>query len=120
MVDFRLSERDKLVLARTRAESEICRTYARFYDENEGDFPPDELPEAEEFYANAAPIPAEGLGDSGAPVMGALTQAGQNWAPDLDRRAWQCSTGCRGYARAKREVAKADSLDGDHRAGLWL
>ena len=44
MVDFRLTDRDKAVLARTRAEAEIARTYARFYDENEGDFPPDELP----------------------------------------------------------------------------
>ena len=97
MVDFRLSERDKLVLARTRAESEICRTYARFYDENEGDFPPDELPEAEEFYANAAPIPAEELGDSGAPVMGALTQAGQNWG-DYSVRMRRTSTAGLGNA----------------------
>jgi len=79
MVDFRLTDRDKAVLARTRAEAEIARTYARFYDENEGDFPPDELPEAEEFYANQPDIPEATISDTGLPVMGALQNAGQNW-----------------------------------------
>ncbi len=79
MIDFRLTETDKAALARTRAEAEICRKYARYHDENEGEFPPDELPEAEEFYANAPDLPTAGVEDTGLPVMAALTNAGQNW-----------------------------------------
>ncbi len=44
MIDFRLTETDKAGLARTRAEALICRKYARYHDENEGEFPPGELP----------------------------------------------------------------------------
>ena len=58
MIDFTLTENDKAQLARVRAEALICRKYARYYEEREGEFPPDELPEAAEFYASAAPLPA--------------------------------------------------------------
>ncbi len=79
MVDFRLTETDKAGLARTRAEALICRKYARYHDENEGDFPPGELPEAEEFYKNYPEVPAPGPEDSSLPVMAAYHAAGQNW-----------------------------------------
>lgn len=79
MIDFQLTETDKTALARTRAEALVSRKYARFYDENEGDFPPDELPEAEEFFANAPDLPKPGLEDTGLPVMSALHIAGQTW-----------------------------------------
>ncbi len=79
MIDFRLTETDKAGLARTRAEALICRKYARYHDENEGEFPPGELPEAEEFYKNQPEVPAPGLEDTSMPVMAALHAAGQNW-----------------------------------------
>jgi acyl-CoA dehydrogenase len=79
MIDFTLTERDQAGLARTRAESLISRNYARQYDENEGELPPDVLPEAEEFYANAEKLATPGPEDTGLPVMAALHSAGQTW-----------------------------------------
>ncbi|MFT5696796.1 MAG: acyl-CoA dehydrogenase [Myxococcota bacterium] len=97
MIDFRLTDTDKAALAKTRAEAEISRKYARHYEENEGDFPPDELPEAKEFYANYPEVPVAGLEDSGGPVMGALHQAGQNWG-DYSVRLQRASTAALGNA----------------------
>ncbi|MBW2390923.1 MAG: acyl-CoA dehydrogenase family protein, partial [Deltaproteobacteria bacterium] len=79
MIDFQLTETDKAGLARTRAEALFSRKYARFYDENEGDFPPEELPEAKEFFANAPELPKPGPEDTGLPVMSVLHIAGQTW-----------------------------------------
>jgi len=44
MIDFTLSERDQRVLDYVRSESLVARKYARHYDENEAEFPPDVLP----------------------------------------------------------------------------
>ena len=52
MIDFRLTETDKTLLERTRAEAIIVRRYAREFDENESEMIPDSLPEADDFYAN--------------------------------------------------------------------
>ena len=46
MIDFELSDSDRRVLDHVREEALICRRYARHYDENEHEFPPDALPEA--------------------------------------------------------------------------
>jgi acyl-CoA dehydrogenase len=79
MIDFTLTENDKAGLARTRAEALICRKYARYHDENEGDFPPDELPEAEDFFANAPALPEPSPEDTSGPVMSALHSLGLTW-----------------------------------------
>ena len=79
MIDFTLTENDKAHLARVRAEALICRKYARYYEEREGEFPPDELPEAAEFYANAAPLPEAAPDDTPATVMMALRAIGIYW-----------------------------------------
>ena len=60
MIDFRLTETDEAHLARTFAEGEIIRRYAREVDENEAEMPPMVLPEADEFYANAPALPEVG------------------------------------------------------------
>ena len=78
MIDFRLTDTDKAGLARTRAEALICRKYARYHDENEGDFPPGELPEAEEFYKNQPEVPAPGPEDTSLVVMAALHAASRS------------------------------------------
>ena len=64
MIDFRLTETDEAHLARTFAEGEIIRRYAREVDENEAEMPPDVLPEADEFYANAPALPDVGPEDT--------------------------------------------------------
>jgi len=78
MIDFTLTENDKAQLARTRAEALICRKYAREYEERE-ELPPDELPEREEFLANAEAVPEPGPDDSPRPVMMALHAMGAYW-----------------------------------------
>ncbi len=79
MIDFTLTEYDQAQLERTRNAALLCRKYARYYDENEGEFPPDELPEAADFYANQKPLPAKGDADTSQPVMLVLQAIGQYW-----------------------------------------
>jgi acyl-CoA dehydrogenase len=79
MIDFTLTEHDQAQLDRTRKAALICRKYARYYDENEGDFPPDELPEAAAFYASQEPLPPRSETDTAPPVMMILQAIGQFW-----------------------------------------
>jgi len=46
MINFEPTEGDRKILDQVRTEALICRKYARYYDENEHEFPPDELEEA--------------------------------------------------------------------------
>ena len=48
MIDFELSEKDREVLGKLREEAIVTRRYARYYDENEHEFPPDRGLTAEE------------------------------------------------------------------------
>jgi len=79
MIDFSLTAYDQASLDRTHEEALLCREHARYYDENEGEFPPDELPEAAEFYANRKPLPERGDADTSQPVMMVLQTIGQYW-----------------------------------------
>lgn len=79
MIDFRLTETDRAHLERTRAEGLIVRRYAREVDENEAEMPPNVLPEAEDFYAKASPLPEVGPEDTQGPVMMLLQTMGQYW-----------------------------------------
>ena len=81
MIDFELSEKDRAVLARLREEALVARRYARYYDENEHEFPPNELPEAKDF-----PFPSfmelmagRSKQDSGMGVISMLITAAQTW-----------------------------------------
>lgn len=80
MIDFRLGPNDEKLLEATRREALIARKYARYYDENEHELPPDELPEA----ATLRPV-AEGMNishgaeDSSMPVVAMLIAMGQTW-----------------------------------------
>ena len=40
MIDFELTEKDREVLDQLREEALVARRYARYYDENEHEFPP--------------------------------------------------------------------------------
>ncbi|MEZ4356773.1 MAG: acyl-CoA dehydrogenase family protein [Myxococcota bacterium] len=79
MIDFRLTETDRAQLERTRAEAMICRRYARELDENEEEMIPDTLPEADDFYAQAGPVPSTGPEDTQGPVMMLLQTMGHYW-----------------------------------------
>jgi len=79
MISFQLSENDRKVLEHVRREALVCRTYARYYDENEHEFPPDELPEAKDFPSLFEVLGGRGKEDSGMGVMSMLISAGQTW-----------------------------------------
>ena len=49
MIDFTLTEKDRQLLDQVRAEALVCRKYARYYDEHEEEFIPDEFPEINDF-----------------------------------------------------------------------
>ncbi len=79
MIDFTLTEHDEAQLAQIREQALICRKYSRYYDEREGEFPPDELPEAKDYYASREALPPAGPEDSSPPVMMVLKAIGQYW-----------------------------------------
>ena len=79
MIDFTLSERDQRVLDYVRSESLVARKYARHYDENEHEFPPDALPEAKDFPGAFAVMGKQGPGDTGPVTLGLLIAAAQTW-----------------------------------------
>jgi acyl-CoA dehydrogenase len=79
MIDFTLTENDQRVLDYVRSEGLVARKYARHFDENEHEFPPDELPEAKDYPGAFAIMGRPGPEDTGAAVLGMLITAGQTW-----------------------------------------
>jgi acyl-CoA dehydrogenase len=79
MIDFELTPNDRKVLDHIRAEALVARNYARHYDENEHEFPPDELPEAKDFPGLFEVMKGRGKDDTGLGVMSMLISAGQTW-----------------------------------------
>ncbi len=79
MINFELSENDRKVVDGLRAQALVARQYARYYDENEHEFPPDELEEASKFPALGELLEGRTDQDSPMSVLGMLTVAGQTW-----------------------------------------
>ena len=79
MIDFQLTDNDKKLLDSVRTEALACRAYARYYDENEHEFPPDELPEAKQFPPLMSLFAGRGADDTGLGVMSMMIAAGQGW-----------------------------------------
>ncbi len=79
MIDFVLTENDQKILDHVRAEALVCRNYARYYDENEDEFAPDELPEAKDFPNMGELFMGRDENDTAMPVMTMLISAGQCW-----------------------------------------
>ena len=79
MIDFTFSDNDKKVLDGIRAEALVCRGYARHYDENEHEFPPDQLPEAAGRPGFMARLGERGVEDAGMAVLSTLIAMGQTW-----------------------------------------
>src|ERR1700752_1828704 len=46
MIDFELSPADEVLVREAREQAALARGYARYYDRNENEVPPRELPEA--------------------------------------------------------------------------
>jgi acyl-CoA dehydrogenase len=79
MIDFELTQKDQQILDGLRAQSLVCRKYARYYDENEHEFPPDELEESKDFPNIFELMAGRTDTDSGMGVMSMLISAAQTW-----------------------------------------
>lgn len=79
MIDFTLTPNDRKVLDELRREALVCRSYARHYDENEHEFPPDELPEAKDFPPMMSLLAGRTGEDTGLGTMSMLIAAAQSW-----------------------------------------
>jgi acyl-CoA dehydrogenase len=79
MIDFSFSDHDRKVLDAVRAEALVARSYARHYDENEHEFPPDQLPEAKDFPPTLSLMAGRSAQDTTLGVMSMLISAGQTW-----------------------------------------
>src|SRR5262245_59114314 len=80
MIDFTLSETDEKVLAAVREEALVCRKYARYFDDHEEEFAPDQLAEAKAFSTPYALLArGDEAFDASMGVMSMLISAGQTW-----------------------------------------
>jgi acyl-CoA dehydrogenase len=79
MIDFTLSDRDQKILDRVREQALVVREYARYFDENEHEFPPDELAEAKDHPSVIGDLMQRGEGDSGIGTLGMLISMGETW-----------------------------------------
>lgn len=78
MIDFTFTDNDEKTLAAVREEALLYRKYARHYEENEHEFPPDELPEASTWKPSSPPPDSDGPRSS-IPVMAMLGIMGRHW-----------------------------------------
>ena len=107
MIDFELSDNEKQILAKVREQSLVARRYARYYDENEHEFPPDELPEAEHYPNLLDALSQLGEKDSGRAVMSLLlADLGQ-----LDRRHAQAADAEDGHGLARLKPGLAQGVE---------
>jgi acyl-CoA dehydrogenase len=79
MIDLSVSPNDQKILDAVRAESLIARRYARYYDENEHEFPPEELPEAKQRPGFMSAFGERTEADAGMAVLSVLIGMGQTW-----------------------------------------
>jgi acyl-CoA dehydrogenase len=79
MIDFELTPTDRKILDHVRCEALVARRYARHYDENEHEFPPEQLPEAKDFPSVYSLFAERGPEDTSLPVLSMLIAAGQTW-----------------------------------------
>jgi acyl-CoA dehydrogenase len=79
VIDFELTDNDQKILAAVREQALVCRRYARHYDENEHEFPPDALPEAKDYAPAYAMLRDRTQDDTSFPVMSMLIAAGESW-----------------------------------------
>jgi acyl-CoA dehydrogenase len=79
MIDFTLTPNDQKIFDHVRAEGLVARKYARQYDENEHEFPPDELPEAKDWPDVWSLMSGRAKEDTGLAVIGMLISHWQTW-----------------------------------------
>src|SRR5262245_34349777 len=78
MIDFTLSEYDKAALDAQREQAMICRKYARYFDEHEEEFAPDQLEELSSYTPRTLP-PQDPERDTAGGVLGMMVTMTQNY-----------------------------------------
>jgi len=79
MIDFALSANDEKVLNAVRSEALVARKYARHYDENEHEFPPDKLAESKDHPSFVNLLGGRNGEDTSLATLTALIAMGQTW-----------------------------------------
>jgi acyl-CoA dehydrogenase len=79
MIDFELSANDEKVLDALHEQALVTRKYARFYDENEHEFPPAELEEARDHPSVFELMAKRGEEDTPFGTMSMLISAAETW-----------------------------------------
>jgi acyl-CoA dehydrogenase len=79
MIDLNLTPHDEELLGAVRQEALVARRYARYYDENEHEFPPDQLPEAKDHPNFMSRFGDRSEHDAGMAVISMLIAMGQTW-----------------------------------------
>jgi acyl-CoA dehydrogenase len=80
MINFELTPAEREILGSVREQALVARRYARHYDENEHEFPPDELEEAADFPDEGFGLLARrGADGSGIGVLSMLIASAQTW-----------------------------------------
>ncbi len=79
MIDFVLTDFDKSFLDEIRRQALVSRKYARYYDEHEAEFVPDELPEAKDYPNPLSLLVKRGANDTPMGTLSMLMSAAQTW-----------------------------------------
>jgi len=79
VIDFTLTPNDQKIVDHLKAEGLVARRYARDFDENEHEFPPNELPEAKDWPEVWSLMKGRDEHDTPLGVMGMLISHWQTW-----------------------------------------
>lgn len=80
MIDFTLTEREQEIVSELKAEGQVARKYARYYDDNEEELYPDEFPEAKDFTKINKLVREQGEAQSSPSVLRMLMGIYRSWA----------------------------------------
>ncbi|MCP3986228.1 MAG: acyl-CoA dehydrogenase [bacterium] len=79
MIDFNLTDNDQKILDYVRTEALVARKYARYYDENEAEFPPEALDEAKDYPGVWSLMGERTAEDTSQSVIGMLITMAETW-----------------------------------------
>ena len=79
MIDFELSKNDRKLVDSLKAQGLVARKYARYYDENEDEFAPDQLEEAKDFPTLGELLQGRTDEDTPMSVLSMIIMSGLTW-----------------------------------------
>ena len=100
MINFQLTEREEEIVALMKAQGEVARKYARYYDDNEEELHPDLFPEAKDFKALGALIKQIDGEDSSPSVLQMLMGIYHAWSGSVPLKTGPTALGNAALAAA--------------------